>query len=430
MAEPNQGRRYSVCQSESVAKCRIHVYMRNDFVASCLLFLFPFAMGAQDTVDSTSTDWDWRKVSVTLTHQVGTILPVEPFLRGENALGSPLKRFSATSFHFFLRTSGIREWERRYGRPEAGFGITILNLYNPRELGSPLAVHRSFTAPFCDLPGFRLDYGADIGFAAGWRRYDAGSNPYNELISTQLTAFFRLRLGLMLLLSDHFSLSLNGGLTHVSNGNVKRPNAGLNVAAAGVGLCYRMEERKSISPVEPLTHFDPYTELSLSVFGGVEKQLYQTHNLSPGEKYRGLSHGIGGVSLSLNRRLAYKSMAGVGLSLLYHRGDNMAVSWEDGRLHGRARTLAKAHLRLGIFPGYELVFNRWSVLLQAEYYLLAPGNMDAVDRFRQRLGLKYRLTDRLYLATLVNARQFSIADFVEWHVGYTFRKNPPPTIPD
>ncbi|PPK88383.1 lipid A 3-O-deacylase PagL [Neolewinella xylanilytica] len=389
--------------------------MRQALLVVHLLFLISAIATAQHDRNTADNRRPW---TVTAGHQVGMLLPVEPFLRGENLSGAPLTRFGATTASFLVRTAGHREWERRHGRPELGFGLTFLHYHNRRELGRPVALHRSFLAPLWERDGIRLAYGADIGLAAGWRRYDADRNPFNKLISTYLTAYFRLRVAGKVPLSDHFALQLDAGLTHVSNGNVKRPNAGLNAVSAGIGLRYAIRE---VPPavLPPLPRFSPYTDLSISFFGGVEKRLYQTENLPPSEKYRGLTHGLGGIAVTVGRRLSYGSKIGLGGSLMYHDGNRVSAWTEDGQLHHHAAGSVGDRLRLGVFPSYELIFHRWSVMVQAEYYVVAPGDMNPVDRFRQRLGLKYRLSDRVYLATLVNARQFSVADFVEWHVGYT-----------
>jgi hypothetical protein len=56
--------------------------------------------------------------------------------------------------------------------------------------------------------------------------------------------------------------------------------------------------------------------------------------------------------------------------------------------------------------------------VQAEYALRAPWTRKAFDRFRQKIGLKCHLGDAAFLAVVLNARQFSQAEFVEWHVGW------------
>lgn len=390
-----------------------------------LLLVGPLWLPAQDGSSESNKQWDWSHPTIVAEYHRGTILPVEAFLRGENLLDRPMDRFQGFSLRYMTRASGDQLWHHRHRLPESGFGLTLLDYDNPLEVGRPVAIHRSFRAPLRQWNRLRFDYGADIGLATGWKTYDTHSNPYNKLISTRLTAYFRLGMGARFQLADHWAVSMDAGLTHVSNGNLKRPNAGLNAASVGLGLQYTV--RPTTAPVysAALPRFAPVTDFTLSAFGGVEKRLYRTEELPPEEKYRGLTHGLGGVSAILSRRLTYASKLGIGGSVLYHGGDNLSVWTDAGQLHHENGRAFAGPVRVGFFPAYELIFNRWSVQVQAEYYLLAAGGITKQDRFRQRIGLKYHLTDRTYLAMLVNARQFSIADFVEWHVGYSFTRNQP-----
>ena len=392
---------------------------------SLLIWLLsPFLLAAQDGRSENKGSGFWQGISIVGEYQRGRILPVEPFLRGENYLGRPIVRFAGTSVSVVTDADGSQLWHHYHGMPSTGFGFTLLHFDNPEELGRPVAVHRNFRAPLWRKQAFTIDYGADIGFAGGWRGYSADDNSYNDLISTWLTAYFRLRVGASIRLSDHFRAHVDLGLSHVSNGNLKRPNAGLNATTASIGLQYQPERRPPPATLG-LPRYRPRNSLSIAAFGAVENKLYHVGALAPEEHYRGVTHGIGGLQATLNRRVSYKSRLGLGVSLFYHAGGNTSVWAESGRLHHHREGSYAQGLRAGVFPAYELVYSRWSVLVQAEYYLLAPEGMQAPDRFRQRLGLKYHLSEGVYLAALVNARQFSIADFVEWHVGYTFRQNPP-----
>ena len=385
--------------------------MRARALAVCLYCLLPLWLAAQ------SGGWQ-----LAMERQFGYLLPVEPFLRGENLAGRPLSGFGATGITALRRVDPSRPWAGTYGGPATGFGVTFLHLDNPGEMGRPVAVHRSFRAPLLQIGGLRIGYGADIGMAGGWRRYDARTNPYNKLFSTRFTAYIRLSVGTAWYLSPRWQLLMNAGLSHVSNGNVRRPNAGLNAAAAGLALRHTWPAAAPGNSVSPIA-FKPETRLTLSLLGASEKRLYFTDRLSPGAKYRGITYGIGGLNLAWERRISRKSRIGAGLGALYHPAARSVVGLGEDVLEHSLNGAFPRGLQVGIYPSYELIFNRWSVVARAEYRLTRPQDSDAGGRFRQRLGLQYRLTDRWYLATLVNARQFSIADYVEWHVGYVLTKS-------
>ena len=379
----------------------------------CFCCLLPLLGAAQDG--------GWQ---VEIERQLGSLLPVEPFLRGENLAGRPLSACGATELTVLRGIDPARPWAGSFGGAATGFGVTFLHLDSPAELGRPVAVHRSFRAPLLRVGSLRIGYGADIGLAGGWRRYDAGSNPYNKLISTRLTAYVRLALATQWRLSPRLTLYGNAGLSHVSNGNYRRPNAGLNAATAGLGL-RRTWPASPTAPAAVRQTFERGNRVTLSLLGATEKRLYFTDRLAPAEKYRGITYGIGGVNLAWERRVSARSRVGAGIGAVYHPAARTAVTLTDNRLVRHPDGSTWRGLQFGVYPSYELIFHRWSVVVRAEYRLTRPGGSDPGGRFRQRLGLQYRLSDRWFLATLVNARQFSIADFVEWHAGYVLTRSRP-----
>ena len=361
--------------------------------------------------------------ALTATHQRGLILPVEPFLRGDNTSGVPLRRFGTYSLRLDRRTPGTQEWEVRHGRPQTGFGLTYFRLPSHEELGRPLAVYRYFRAPLGHGMGLlSLDYSAEIGLATGWRRYDLTTNPYNKLFSTRSTAYIYLGISARLPLGEHWTTFLDLGVSHFSNGNFKRPNAGLNAVSLGLGLRYSPVQRSVVPhPVLPAP-WTPYTEWRLYLHGGTEKNLYYPAGLPAAEQNRGLTHPLFGLGLVRSRRISFMSSLGAGLSLWYRSGGNTEVSLTStGRLRRLNPGFAATNLRIGVFPTYTLHFNRFAALLQAEYLLLDPATAHGLGRFYQKVGLRYGVSERVSLAVVVGARQFSVAEFVEWRVGYTWR---------
>ena len=381
--------------------------------AACLCCLLSLGAGAQ------SGGW-----FLAVERQAGNLLPVEPFLRGENLAGRPLSGFGATGLTLLRAVNTSLPWAGTYGSPQTGFGLTFLHLGNPAELGRPVAVHRSFRAPLLRVGSWLIGYGADVGLAGGWRRYSAQANPYNKLISTRLTAYVRLSVASEWRLGPRLSLLLNAGLTHVSNGNYRRPNAGLNAVAAGLALRYSWPGPTAAPPASR-AQVGREDRLMITLLGATEKRLYFTDRLAPAEKYRGITYGIGGVNLAWERRVSPKSRVGAGIGAVYHPAARTEVTLRDTRLIRHPNGSAWRGLQFGVYPSYELIFNRWSVVARAEYRLTRPAEEEDGGRFRQRLGLQYRLTDRWHLATLVNARQFSIADYVEWQVSYAIPRSRP-----
>ena len=103
--------------------------------------------------------------------------------------------------------------------------------FNPNSIcGHRFGGEFMVSSPFCKW----LDWKMGLGLSAYTRPlpYTADSN--NVYISTWLT--FMVDLGLQFKLDKEWSLEL--GLLHSSNGNLKRPNRGLNYFRAGLGYTF------------------------------------------------------------------------------------------------------------------------------------------------------------------------------------------------
>jgi hypothetical protein len=80
-------------------------------------------------------------------------------------------------------------------------------------------------------------------------------------------------------------------------------------------------------------------------------------------------------------------------------------------------------LQLSIFPSYELVVNRMSLVLQPAFYLYRSKEKNQSPLFHQRIGLKYRISDKLFVGVILRDYAFHVSDFIEWTVGYRINEN-------
>lgn len=348
----------------------------------------------------------------------GKPLRVEAFLKGENKRGRRLRRFDGLGFTVERRPRVNREWHERYGRPATGIGIRSFHLDSPQELGNPTAVYRSFRGPFFRRNSFSFDYTSALGLAAGMRRFDHLDNPFNTLMSTRLVAYVQLGLGARQQIGERFTLAGDVSLHHFSNGNIKKPNTGLNAVAATLGVYYHAGREAEIGSNRPAVYFQKHQVVNLSIYGGVERLIHWTEGLPLSEILQGLSHPVAGLNLSVERQLSKKSGIGLGASLVYRSSTPVRVTGRDNKLVRVDPLFTAKNIRVGIFPTYVQTFGRVSVVVQAEYYLYRYRTEQKMRRFTQKLGFRYGLTERLYAGAFVAARDFTIAEYVEWRVGY------------
>ncbi|NJC27514.1 acyloxyacyl hydrolase [Neolewinella antarctica] len=378
-----------------------------------LLLITPPNLSAQDT---------WL---FTGEGQWGQVMMTDGFVKGDNLRGQPLNDYAAASLKVARQKGRSRPWERRYLDPICGFGVSWLRLESPEEMGSPLAVYRYFRAPFFRRRGLSFDYHAELGVSFGWAPYNFTTNPHNEVVGTHVAAYARLGLGLNWVLSDHFSLQTDFKISHASNGNLRRPNAGLNVMALAVGLTYRLARpvdlKQATSGTELVRTEVPLREREewrISVYGGLDKHLYELPGLNPEEKYEALGFGLGGATIGYSRGVSPKSRIGVGATALYHSGATARPTVHNGALRKSSSAFSGRNLRFSVHPFYELVFHRFSATARLEVYFHNYNRDFDGPRIHQKIGLAYRFNQTIYAELVLNARWFSQAKFLEWHVGY------------
>src|SRR5690606_22255719 len=63
-------------------------------------------------------------------------------------------------------------------------------------------------------------------------------NTVNVAISSSINDFIMIQTGIGYHVNNHWNVRLGAFVTHISNGSVRKPNLGVNVAGAFAGLSY------------------------------------------------------------------------------------------------------------------------------------------------------------------------------------------------
>ena len=71
--------------------------------------------------------------------------------------------------------------------------MSILDFYNPEEIGLPITLFGYFSAPFIRKEKFIFYYEAGLGIAFNWKSYSP-SNLYNNTIGAKETVYIDLGL--------------------------------------------------------------------------------------------------------------------------------------------------------------------------------------------------------------------------------------------
>jgi len=384
------------------------------FILSILLFIFKSAEAKYVEKDSTA-----KIYSIQLSYQNGYVFPTNDFVRGINAENDTISAFQTFSAIFIKQTLGNKLWEQLYCYPEYGLGVYVADFYNPEEIGNPIALYGYFKAPFYRWKKVTLNYELGLGVAFNWKSYSP-ANPYNIAIGAPLTVYFDLGATVQYKLTNRLFTNVGFSLTHFSNGKLKSPNYGLNTIAPKVSLKYRLSATPVSFLKKDVPPFRPKNEFYLSAYTGIKNILYDSLNVDASEKYEGESYYIFGISLVFNRQICYKSKIGLGLSASYNGSLDAQVAVDNGELKVTPGPFAD-HLQVSIYPSYELVINKFSVVIQPSVYLYRKKLKNQTPLFYQRVGLKYNMLHNFHVGVNLRAYKFYVSDFIEWNIGYSFR---------
>lgn len=362
------------------------------------------------------------QLSVQAFYQRGAVFQTNDFVRGVNVENEQIDRFHALAIRLVNRTSGEREWERRFLNPRYGLGVYVADYYEPEQIGRPIALYGFFNAPFYRDEKLSFNYEFGFGFTFNWRSFDPVTNQYNVALGAGRSFLIDAGVNARYALSPLLSVELGASLTHFSNGGIKQPNFGINTIAP------RLLLSRNLRPAEHYQHSGitkdhlPTNEYLLTVFGGGKNLLYDSLDVDLAAKWEGLDFPVFGVNAVYHRHLTYKTKVGFGLGLSYDGSIAAQIAVDEGELEA-VPTPFGDKLQVNAFLSYELAIHRMAILLEPSFYLHRKATISQSPVFHQRIGVKYYFLDDVSLGITLRSYKFHVSDFVEWSVGYRFSGN-------
>lgn len=359
---------------------------------------------------------------VAVDYGMGRILQTNDFVRGLLPNGVKMSRHVSAHLAYGWQTLGHREWEIAHKLPAFGIGAGAMWCDNRRESGTPLSLFGFYDGVLGRWGNHAVNYGIEAGLAFLWDAYDERRNPHNVAIGSKCTVHLKFGVGYSYLIADRWMASATMSLTHFSNGAVRKPNKGMNLAGWQVRLAYLLDRRPSAA-LRPLPK-QKGNEVDITIGYGYKRSEVDTtihtgckHWFDARAHYNAVT--LQGVFL---HRYCHRGKYGAGVSVLYddHMGSSILPA-PDGRaivVHGKT----SKRLAFGIVAAHELCIARLSVVTQLGYYAARPSGIaqeQRKERLFQRAGLKYTFKNNLHAGVNIYAHRLSRADFIEWNVGYS-----------
>ena len=337
--------------------------------------------------------------------------PRQPIIIGAYAQGSiiishtqPVAHLAAShplgfELNAQRQTTGSAPWHAWYKYPKVGLALVYYDYRNPL-LGQSYAATIYLSKSFSRTARHDFSFRLGTGLAYFPVHYDLYTDRKNTFVSSALNATLQFRVEYDYALTPHLGLLLALGLSHYSNGATAKPNFGINLPTATVGLNYYQQRaaphRAGYAPA-PADVGHNFLTVSTSVAFKQRSPADPQHYL------------VNSVTLAAGRRLNRKSNLVLGLEGFYDRSLR-AAQLDTAR---DASHLPDTH-KASVFVGHELLFGRLAMVTHLGVYFYNPYKSNPF--YYERVGLKYQFTDWLFGALDLKVHR-ATADALELKAG-------------
>lgn len=324
--------------------------------------------------------------------------------------------FRAFEAKLGFQTLGGELWQQHNRYPQYGVGIhfadEILNDPDTTNLGNPFSAFLFYNIPMARFGRFSLNTNISAGLSYMNHVYDPLSNPYNDVVGSNINLYFDLNLNMGVKLSERLDLTLGYGMTHYSNGRIHLPQKGLNNWGWQVGMAYifggpdepfRRAEFMEIEEPE----FNQYEEVQLMLsFGVTEWQ--------PGNVPEGVHYLTSSFTADYAFRFSIRSAVTFGMDMMYDASlsyDIPYIAKED------VTEIQKVYF--GGHIGYQYTIDKLTLLFNGGTYF-KHWSFDRSFYF-MRAGGRIRINDYLAAHICVKSRNGIRSDWIEWGIAASIR---------
>lgn len=305
--------------------------------------------------------------------------------------------------NYVFRTSGNKPWQQLYKYPDFGVCLLHLDLANPEQLGTLEALYAYTNLRLNKLSNkvnLNLRLGSGLGFLT--KPFDRIKNHKNNAIGSHLNGFVNIRLSASYMLSDSWGINTGVGLTHISNGAMKTPNLGLNMATVNLGAGYVFGNKCITYKTDSLSPCIKTWKFSIIGVTGV-KEL----ETPGGSKYMAF-----GLQTIAYKTLNYKNKLGGGIEFTYNNSTRR--EWLNDSISNPSFT---DMLQVGSKFTYAFVLHRVSFPVEFGVYIFKKQHTNGM--FFHRIGTRYMI-NKHWIANITLLTHFAKADYFEGGLGYEF----------
>ncbi|MEO7924514.1 MAG: acyloxyacyl hydrolase [Chitinophagaceae bacterium] len=273
------------------------------------------------------------------------------------------------------------------------------------DFGTPILGYGLISSYFLE-PVYRvgnklqLQFRGDMGAGYFSNPFDSSKNPTNKNYSQHITPYLRISAGFGIRLTQKLTLEGNAGLHHISNGNYREPNAGLNWLSLSATLLYYPGNNLFPHYKRPSRY--KWNEKKGSLDIGLMYVPKQGYHL----KWNNTRNYMIGLFAVATKKVSHISAVSGGVEFCYNKFTPDPVPI----LHNCSPGVVA-----GVMIGHEFLLNKIIFSQQCGiYFTNYPSFYKSVYH---RWGLRYRLTKKLYAGFNMKVHRFT-ADFIDLRIQY------------
>lgn len=308
-----------------------------------------------------------------------------------------------------VNTSGRHHWHHRFHFPEIGAAFIYLDFGNNAVLGRGMALFPYIALPVVNKEKykFQIRLGCGIGYID--KSYDVIDNPTNNVIGSAINNIAQLKFINNIKLSKKWRLLGAFAFTHFSNGNMQKPNLGINTISGNIGLQYTPNEKPVMQ--QPDSTF-PYKK---RVLASIKSGIAINEGPVPGAA----KYPIYIVEAVAIKHISRFSRFRLGVEYEYRSDIYASKQLSIDNQNDISRIQVS---RFAIIVGNELMFGNFGLQLNAAVY---------VNKFLEKPFFLYNKLGVCYYPPLQKSKQslyvgmflkshFAIADYIEYGMGWIF----------
>jgi len=318
--------------------------------------------------------------------------------------------------NYFKKTLGEKPWHKGMGYPEIGAAFTFYYFADNKVFGDAIALmgYGKFYMVRSKVANFYARIGGGYGILT--KKYNAQTNPGDQLISTTINLAVQLRVGLEWKINEYVQLNTAVSFNHFSNSGMNLPNYGLNIPSGTIGIKVFPQPRELSYSCERKKDFKK-NEVMWKYSIGIQQLHSFVYNITPSTKKYPVPGGLIAYARYINPGNKFYG----GLAFEYFPAVRDYVIQNDISTRHGATFEASVP---SVVVGDEFILGRFSMFYSAGAYLWK--SLPAITPVYFKIGMNCyvgeilkRKGTKFFFGNNVKAHM-NVAQYNEFSVGGTF----------